>query len=117
MHLYHYLKSHLNENNTLSNGWICWMDKSGWKSVIKIYNDNYPFRFHIQYRKDHNEQYKIKLIWNGDSLSEEERNLVETVGFIREEERYVFYVSLDMSNSLNVIRQIVIAYDVFLANR
>lgn len=117
MHLYHYLKSHLNENNTLSNGWICWMDKSGWKSVIKIYNDNYPFRFHIQYRKDHNEQYKIKLIWNGDSLSEEERNLVETVGFIREEERYVFYVSLDMSNSLNVIRQIVIAYDIFLANR
>ena len=117
MHLYHYLKSHLNEKKPLSNGWICWMDKSGWKSVIKIYNDNYPFRFHIQYRKDHNEQYKIKLIWNGDSLSEEERNLVETVGFIREEERYVFYVSLDMSNSLNVIRQIVIAYDVFLANR
>ena len=110
MHLDDYLKNHLKDCVSFSDGWNYCVDKGGWKSVIRIYNSKFPFEIHIQYRKDCDKQYEIALIAQSNPFSNVEKITIEAAGFTHKEDRFVAYVSENMDSLMDAIGKVVAFY-------
>jgi hypothetical protein len=105
MHLDDYLSHHLKDHLPEAKGWIYWVDRSAWKSVIKFYKDQCVIQVWIQYRKDKKEQYEIALVTSDYSFSDAERTRIESMGFILKDNVYYTYVSENMDKLMKIIKQ------------
>lgn len=103
LHFEYYLYNHISEIEH----WNYWVDKSGWKSVVKLYRDNYPFSLHVQYRADADYQYEIRFINKSDDDSKEllSANAI-TAGFEKIEDTLRVYSSCDLDNLFNKLKEL-----------
>lgn len=105
MHLEHYLKQHLNDFLPLSQGWCSWTDLSGWKSVVRLYKNEWPIHIGIQYRADKGEGYEVTLDITDYTLQDEEKSMIQGHGFEYNEENHFWYAfaPIDMPQLMALI--------------
>lgn len=112
MHLDEYLKRHKNDYAP----WKHWVDKGGWKSVVKLYRDLCPLKVWIQYRKDRDGQYEITLLTDSHSFSESEKASLRSAGFILEDGVFHAYAPEDLDRLMDFVKTCLATLDGIAAN-
>ena len=102
-HLENYLYNHIPEIEH----WNYWVDRSGWKSVVKLYRDNYPFALYIQYRADADYRYEIRFVNQSDDVSKEalSANAI-SAGFEFIDDSLRIYTSCDLDELFNKLKEL-----------
>lgn len=104
MHLEDYLKHHLHDYLPETTGWNYWVDKSGWKSVVKLYKYDWPVHIWIQYREDIKKQYEITLLIKDYCLTENEALMLESSGFSGNDNVYRAYTPVNMEELMSRVK-------------
>lgn len=104
LHLEHYLKMHISELNQ----WYYWVDKSGWKSVVKLEKENNPFSLHVQYRADADSRYEIRFINKGADNSFKLLSMnAMNAGFENIEDSLRLYMPCNLDALFNKLKELV----------
>lgn len=111
MHLEQFLKEHIEELQEVSNGWGHWIDKGGWKSVIRIYKYGYPVEFAIQYRKDKNEQFEVELVIKETDKIDSITKAANDIGFYSIENKLIAYVQNDMNKLMIKLKNWILSFN------